>query len=136
MKFFLDNNLPPSWAACLGVCSASQYRNGEVERVEHLKTRFPADTPDMQWIAALAKEKNWTIVSLDAFRKRNGVERKVLRESGLSVFVLQSSWATHPYWHKTANLMKWWPRIVSQANAVCTIAMEVPWRTSSKFKQV
>lgn len=136
MKFFLDNNLPPSWAACLSACSRSQFVDGAVEEVAHLKIRFPANTPDVDWIHSLASEKNWTILSGDAFRKGNGAERKILRKSGVSVFVLQSSWSSYPYWEKTSQLMRWWPRIVDQANAVDSIAMEVPWRSSGRFKQL
>lgn len=102
----------------------------------HLRDRFAASTPDTQWIQALASEKDWAIVSGDAFRKRNGVERKVMRSSGLSVFVLQNSWANYPYWPKTAQLIHWWPRLVEQANAVRSQAVEVPWRISGKFIQL
>ncbi|WP_397412307.1 hypothetical protein [Polaromonas sp.] len=136
MKFFLDNNVPPNWADCLSGASHSQFAASAVEDVVHLKTRFRADTPDIDWIDALAEDKNWTIISGDAFRKRNGVERKVLQKSGLSVFVLQSSWANYPYWEKTAQLIRWWPRIVDQANTVDRIAMEVPWKATGKFKQL
>lgn len=136
MNFFLDNNVPPNWAVCLSACSRSQFAEGKVREVTHLKTRFPVDTQDVTWIQALAIEKDWTILSGDAFRKGNGVERKILRKSGLSVFVLQSSWSSYPYWEKTAQLLRWWPRIVEQANAVDKIAMEVPWRISGKFKQL
>jgi len=104
--------------------------------VIHLRSRFAPNTPDIDWIQELALEKNWTIISGDAFRKRNGVERKVLRQSGLSVFVLQSSWANFQYWEKTAQLLRWWPRIVDQANSVDQIAMEVPWRVAGKFRQL
>lgn len=102
----------------------------------HLKERFDANTPDVDWINALAAEKNWTILSGDAFRKGNGIERKVLRQSGLSVFVLQKSWSNYTYWEKTALLLLWWPRMVVQANAVERFAMEVPWRTAGKFNQL
>ena len=136
MNFFLDNNLPPNWAECLSVCSQNQFSPGMVGQVVHLKTRFPASTSDTDWMQELASEKNWTILSGDAFRKRNGVERKVLRNTGLSVFVLQNSWSSYAYWEKTAQLIHWWPRIVDQANAVQSLAMEVPWRTAGKFTQL
>jgi hypothetical protein len=136
LKFFLDNNVPPNWADCLSGASHSQFAPSAVEEVVHLKKRFRANTPDIDWIEALAEDKNWTIISGDAFRKRNGMERKVLQRSGLSVFVLQSSWANYPYWEKTAQLIRWWPRIVDQANTVDRIAMEVPWKATGKFKQL
>jgi PIN like domain len=107
-----------------------------VSKVSHLRDLFPPNTPDLDWLNELAAEKGWTIISLDAFRKSAGAERKVIRESGISVFVLQPSWAAYPYWDKTAQLVRWWPRIVEQANLVEAIAMEVPWKLSGKFKQL
>lgn len=136
MKFFLDNNVPPTWAACLAEASKKQFDAGKVGGVIHLRERFPSNTPDIDWVNALAAERGWTIISGDAFRKQNGIERKVLRQSGLSVFVLQSSWSSHPYWDKTSQLIKWWPRIVEQANSADCISMEVPWQFSGRFKQI
>ncbi|MBB1075759.1 hypothetical protein HUU62_15215 [Rhodoferax sp. 4810] len=136
MNFFLDNNLPPNWAQCLSACSHKQFLTDQVGQVVHLRERFATNTPDLDWIRALAVEKNWTILSGDAFRKGNGVERKVIRQSGLSVFVLQKSWSNYTYWEKTAHLVLWWPRIVAQANAVDRLAIEVPWRTTGKFNQL
>ena len=135
MNFFIDANLPPCWAGCLLACSASQYPE-EVGRIVHLRERFQPATPDVEWLHALATERDWCVISGDAFRKRSGAERKVIRENGLSVFVLQRSWANYRYWEKTAQLIRWWPRIVEQAVAVEGIAMEVPWKITGKFKQV
>jgi hypothetical protein len=117
-------------------CSQSQFSDRAVGQVVHLSNKFARNTDDVAWIQALAAEKRWTILSGDAFRKRNGVERKVIRQSGLSVFVLQPSWSSYQYWEKTAQLVRWWPRIVEQANLADGIAMEVPWRTAGKFKQL
>jgi hypothetical protein len=136
LKFFLDNNLPPNWAACLSGCSRSQFNAGHVSQISHLRDLFEPSTPDLEWLQKLALERGWTIISLDTFRKSAGAERRVIRENGLSVFVLQPSWASYPYWDKTAQLIRWWPRIVEQANSVEAIAMEVPWKLSGKFKQL
>lgn len=136
MNFFLDNNLPPNWSAVLSACSKGQFVPGVVGEVVHLRDRFPANTPDTAWMAELGKQKNWVILSGDAFRKANGAERKVLREQKLSVFVLQSSWSSHTYWDKTAQLVQWWPRIVDQSAEVDGIAMEVPWLIRGRFRQL
>ena len=128
--------MPPNWAACVSSASLKQFEGDQVGQVVHLRERFKVNTPDLDWIQQLSKERNWTIISGDAFRKNNGAERKILRNSGLSVFVLQSSWASHPYWDKTAQLLRWWPRIVAQANSVDSIAMEVPWRLAGRFRQL
>lgn len=136
MNFFLDNNLLPNWSAVLSACSNDQFGPGVVGKVVHLRERFHASTPDTVWMGQLGNEKQWTILSGDAFRKANGAERKVLRAQKLSVFVLQPSWSSHTYWDKTAQLVHWWPRIVEQSAVVDGIAMEVPWLTRGKFKQL
>ena len=104
----------------------------------HLTDKFSANTPDLDWLTALGQERNnrWTIISRDNFRKQKGAERQVQRQYGLSVFVLQKSWASKPYWEMTAQLVQWWPRIVEQACATDRAAMEVPWSMSGRFQQI
>jgi hypothetical protein len=136
VKFFLDNNLPPNWAACLSAASNNQFAGAQVECVTHLKDSYARNTPDVVWIEDLARQKDWVVISGDAFRKSNSAERKVLRSRGLSVFVMQSSWSSHPYWEKSAQLLLWWPRIVAQAHSAECVAMEVPWRSASRFRQM
>jgi hypothetical protein len=99
--------------------------------------QFGASTPDMEWLEILGQERGqWTIISQDAFRKKNGAERELLRRHNLSVFVLQRSWATRPYWDKTSQFLYWWPRIVMQACTTERAALEVPWNASGKFQQI
>ncbi|THJ36172.1 hypothetical protein E8K88_02600 [Lampropedia aestuarii] len=136
MKFFLDNNLPPNWAECVSGCSRNQFSDGHVQTVTHLRAMFPASTDDLVWIEQLGHEKNWAIISQDKFRKKQGGERLALKASGISVFVLQKSWSSYPYWEKTAQFILWWPKIVELANNVEGVAMEVPWRLSGKFQQL
>lgn len=87
---------------------------------------------------ALGSERGtrWAIISKDGFRKQNGAERQVQRQHGLSVFVLQKSWSSQQYWAMSAQLVHWWPRIVDQALETERVALEVPWATSGRFKQI
>lgn len=135
MNFLLDNNLPIQWAPALAEASRDVLA-GRVGEISHLRSRFRANADDIDWLRTLGEERDWTILSGDAFRKRNGAERRVIRQYGLSVFVLQSSWSSRKYWDKLSQLVLWWPRIVDQANAVEGAAVEVPWRVSTRFKQL
>lgn len=76
------------------------------------------------------------VISGDAFKKKNGAERQIIRDHGLLVFVLQSSWSAYPYWDKYSQFIKWWPRIVIQANTVENTTLLVPWRATGLFKQI
>lgn len=138
MNFIFDANLPPGWAAAIARLGNNRFDPGQVGEVVHLTEKFNASTPDLEWLTALGQERGtrWTIISRDGFRKQKGAERQVQRQYGLSVFVLQKSWASKPYWEMTAQLVQWWPRIVTQACETDRAAMEVPWSTSGRFQQI
>ncbi|WMD20394.1 hypothetical protein RAS12_27945 [Achromobacter seleniivolatilans] len=134
MNFLFDNNLPPSWAATFVAASQRKFPAAWLADVHHLREKFPAGTPDVFWMEALEREMPWTIISGDSFRKGQGAERRAIRAYGLSVFVLQASWAAMPYWAKLAQFSLWWPRIVELAGTVKGNTVEVPWRLSSGFR--
>ena len=138
MNFLFDANMPPGhWVAGIASLSHARFEENQVGVVLTLSSKFRRNTPDVEWLEALGQERGkWTIISQDAFRKRNGAERELLRRHNLSVFVLQSSWASRPYWEKTAQFVHWWPRIVHQACTTERVALEVPWNTSGKFRQI
>ena len=138
MNVIFDANLPPSWASAIARLGSGRFESGQIGEIVHLTDKFSANTPDLDWLTALGQERNnrWTIISRDNFRKQKGAERQVQRQYGLSVFVLQKSWASKPYWEMTAQLVQWWPRIVEQACATDRAAMEVPWRVSDRFQQI
>jgi hypothetical protein len=133
LKFLFDNNLPPSLARGLAELSKT---DPDVETVIALRDKFPANTSDEQWLAALAAEGAWVIVSIDRFRK-SAAERELVRSHGLTVFVLDPQWSK-PYWVLVAQLVMWWPRIVKVAKLTSKTAMRVPWRFTNKstFEQI
>lgn len=134
MKFFLDNNLPPAFA--LGLEGFSQGGGLSKGVVIHLRDRFPANTPDLEWIQTLTKEGGWVIISQDGFRK-NDLERAAIRRSGLFIVVLSKQWTDHKYWDKAQNLVKWWPSLLAYIEKTQGAgAVRIPWRHNGKFEQV
>lgn len=133
MKFLFDNNLPPSLARGIGELSKF---DPVVEQVIPLKDKFAANTPDLEWLGALAVEGGWIVVSIDRFKKSTA-EREMLRRQGLTVFVLDPQWSK-PYWGQAAQLVLWWPKIVDVAKLTSKTALRVPWRYTSKstFEQI
>lgn len=134
MKFLFDNNLPPSLAR--GVAALSDIEP-DVSEVVHLREKFSANTPDEIWMKQLHGEGGWIVVSGDQFKKSKA-ERELLRQRGLTVFVLDPQWADHVYWDKAARLVTWWPKIVSVARLTSKTAMRVPWKFTNKstFEQI
>lgn len=134
MKFLFDNNLPPSLAR--GMAELSKVE-ADVEEVVHLRSKFPGNTSDEFWMSQLLAEGGWVVISCDQFKKTKA-ERELLRQRGLTVFVLDPQWAKQPYWEQVANLVRWWPRIVAAARLMSRSAMRVPWRFTgqSTFEQI
>lgn len=85
----------------------------------------------------LQAEGGWVVISGDQFKKSKA-ERELLRQKGLTVFVLDRQWSDHLYWDKAARLVLWWPKIVSVAKLTSKTAMRVPWKFTSKstFEQI
>jgi hypothetical protein len=134
LKFLFDNNLPPSLAR--GVAELSKF-DPEIAEVVHLRTRFPENSSDEFWMNQLVAESGWIVISCDQFKKSKA-ERELLRQRGLTVFVLDPQWAEHVYWDKAARLVLWWPKIVNVAKLTSKTAMRVPWKFTSKstFEQI
>ena len=102
-----------------------------------LRDRFAPNAKDHDWIKELGEEGRWVVLSQDAFRK-NDIERKALRDSGLITFVLHRQWTERQHRDKARNLVKWWPAIPDQSRRIKGgAAFRVPWRYSGgKFEQI
>lgn len=134
MKFLFDNNLPPRLAR--GVSALSE-GDPDISEVVALRDKFPGNTPDEVWMKQLQAEGGWVVISGDQFKKSKA-EKELLRQKGLTVFVLDPQWSAHSYWDKAARLILWWPKIVSVAKLTSKTAMRVPWKFTSKstFEQI
>jgi hypothetical protein len=132
LKFFVDNNLPAPLARALHELTSHE---GDHHEVAHLKDKFTATTPDLEWIEALAEESGWAVITHDKLNK--GLEREALRRAGLIVFFLDKSWSNHNYWDKAQRLVQWWPAIIDQAERISGgAAFTVKWNyRNGKFEQ-
>lgn len=124
MKFLFDNNLSPHLAA--GVAGLSNY-DGRVTQVVSLRGKFRMNTPDEVWLPELVREGGWLIISIDQFRK-SVAERELVREHGLTVFVLDRQWSEKQYWDMAARFIEWWPTILEVAARTSRAAYRVPYR--------
>jgi hypothetical protein len=123
-----DANISPHLAHALNALS---FPDGN--SVFHLTDRFPADTPDIQWVQTLAKEGGWSILTQDRAMTKHPIEQEALRRSGLTVFMLARAWSSQRHWDKAAALVRWWPKIMDQACLVAGGAgFEVPWGFTGK----
>ena len=132
MKFFFDNNISPNLASAINALTVSEDYD-----VTHLRQKFSTNTPDIDWIASLAKEGEWTIISGDSRISKNKHEREVWRRAGLTTFFLAPGWMNIGFWEQSSKFVRWWPRIVEQTQFVQPGAVfEIPVRYGGgKFKQ-
>jgi len=126
LRFFLDNNLSPHLARALNYLCIPDGID-----VVHIREKFADHTPDIDWINGLAREGGWAIVTQDRLTK-NPLEREALRTSGMVAFILAKQWSNHKHWDKSVQLVRWWPRIMQQADLVTSGAFHVPWGISGK----
>jgi hypothetical protein len=109
VKFFFDNNLPPKLAKSLHLLVEPDHE------VVHLKDRFSADAPDEEWMTALAKQKDWIIVSGDLRIRRNPHVMEAWKSAGHTVFFLKPGWINLPFWTQTWKFVKCFPEMVTTA---------------------
>jgi len=104
--------------------------------IVHLRERFAEDCPDLEWIHALATDGDWVIVSGDLRITRNPVERAAWHESGLTAFFFGDAWSRSQYWKKAAELVEWWPEIVSKARShPRSHGFEIP-KSATRMRQI
>lgn len=110
MKFLLDNNVSPKLARALHeLCADSGHQ------VYALRDRFAPATPDAEWLAELADQGEWIVVTQDRRIARNPDERETWRRGGLPTFFLTSGWASLEFWPKAEKLVHAWPALLRQA---------------------
>jgi hypothetical protein len=109
VRFFFDNNLPARLAKALDVLVAPEHE------VIHLKEKFPPNTPDEIWMAGLAGELDWVIISGDVRIGKNPHEVKAWQAAGHTVFFLKPGWANYDFWTQAYKFVKCFPDIVAAA---------------------
>ncbi len=109
MRFFLDNNLSPRVARALNCLVESK------DSVIHLKGRFPANTPDVDWMNALAGETGWIILSADTAISRNPHEVEAWKRAGHPIFFFKNTWHQQNFWEQASRLFHLFPEIHKRA---------------------
>ena len=109
MKIFFDNNLAPGLAESLKPVLSKEHE------VSHLREKFPTNTPDAEWLSALAKEGGWIVISGDIGISRKPHEQKAWLESGLVVFFLSKGWTNISPLIQLSKLAKILPRVIETA---------------------
>ena len=131
MRFFFDSNLPARLAKAIDILMDRPHQ------AVHLSNKFRPDTPDADWVRALASERDWVIICGDPKIMRRPHERKALQKARLITFFLKPGWTNLRLWPLAAKLVQWWPDIMETARRVTPgAAFLVPVNYTGKFEQV
>lgn len=109
LRFFIDNNIAPKLAR-----GFNEFVRDEHE-VVHLRERFAANSPDVEWMRALAGENGWIIISGDVAIGRNLHEIEAWRSAGHTIFFLKAGWTNIEFWQQVQKLAKCFPEIIALA---------------------
>lgn len=113
MRFFLDRNLSPRYARMLDAFDA-------LNEVRHHNDYFQPMTTDVEWIGQLSKKSEdlWIVVSGDTRILQRENEVHALRTANLTFFSLAKAWSNISYEEKGWKLVKVWPLIARDAQAI------------------
>ena len=115
MRFFFDASLPKRLAHATRILEG---KTG-VEvcfKPEHPKLR--PNTADADWIAILAQEREWVVLSFDPEILRKAHERAAWDEAGLSGFFFDGRWGNVRLDELAWRFFRRWPDIKATARAV------------------
>jgi len=130
VKLFLDNCLSPHLASALHALSEH-----DGHKVEHLRQKFQGNTPDEEWLPALAREGDWVVISGDLRIFKTRHLRKIWLDSQLTTFFLAKGWMNLEGWDQVWRLIRYWPRILNMASLVEKgTGIEVPIQVATGFR--
>jgi len=110
VRFFFDNNPSAEVAKSLHILVEPDHQ------VVHLKDRFAANTIDETWMAALAKEQDWIIISGDLQIRKSPHEVQAWRAAGHTTFFLKAGSINLPFWMQAWKFVKCFPEIIVAAD--------------------
>ena len=106
MKCLFDNNLSIKLAKTLNFLEGE-----DGVHVVHLREKFLANTPDIEWITELGKEGGWFIITEDRQIRNKPHEKIAWQESNLPVVFLNRGWASLNFWDIAWKIIKCWPEV-------------------------
>ncbi len=105
LTFFTDENIPPYFGRMLDDFD-------QTHEVRACLDYFERGIIDVEWIRKVASWKNPVAICGDGRILRNDVEKKVLKECGLTFVHLAPGWTNMKWQDQAWKIIKAWPDIV------------------------
>lgn len=131
MKLLFDNNVSPKVARAINELLREQ------SSAVALRDKFPPNTPDEAWIAALGSEGGWAVVSGDRAITKNRAQRAAWLQTDLVGFFMEPALEKLDPLSQTARLISWLPTLEQQLKLLSGPALfALPIRSSSRLRQI
>lgn len=111
MRFFFDENLPPTLPEALHILHKTAPNKAEVFFIPDV-LRY--GVPDEEWIPAIKKDGPATVITCDYQLHRRKDQRLLYQENGLGLVVLRPNSKKRglPYWQKVQKIIRYWEDIL------------------------
>jgi hypothetical protein len=127
LKLLLDHHLSPRLARALQALF-------DQHEIVALRQKFANDTPDLDWIQALDRERGWAVLTMDLRIRTRPHERAALDRSAIVYFFLAGSWRRLTVEEQAWRLIRLIPKMAQQTEIAERGRFELPIRASSKLR--
>lgn len=110
MNFFFDRCVSVRIARMLGAYE----RDHQIIHQDD-DARFTTETTDVELITAIADDPKPVFITADISQRREPLERKALRDSGLTIFFIRRGFHQLPFHQQAVKLLNLWREIVRLA---------------------
>jgi hypothetical protein len=101
-----------------------------------LRDKFPIKIEDIDYFAALGKEKDWVVISKDVANAKRRPEREAIIRSGVLTFYLSPKVGKQSVTEQAATILWQWDKICDQRNRLENGLFLLPEGKASKFRSL
>jgi hypothetical protein len=127
VKLLVDHNLSPAIARSLQHLFPTH-------TFAALGDRFPPDTPDIDWISELDRERGWATLTKDLRIQFRPHERLALDRSKIVFFFLAGAWRKYSVPETAARLIRLVPLMAKQVDIADRGRFDLPINAGSKLR--
>ncbi len=131
VNVLFDHNMPPLIARSLDIL-VSPCGHSAVA----LREKFPQNIDDIDYFAALGREKDWIVISKDLKNARRQPERTAIIRSGVLAFYLATSVQKQTITEQAATILWQWDKLALQRKTTANGLFELPIGKGTKFRSL
>lgn len=131
VNVLFDHNMPPLIARALNILVSVDGHSAVP-----LRDKFPRSVDDIDYFAALGREKDWIVISKDLKNARRPPERAAIMRSGVLAFYLAPSVQKQTITEQAATILWQWDKLAQQRATTANGLFELPIGKSTRFRNL